>query len=238
MALVSFASFFSSFSNCFSSLCSSFSTFFSAFSSFLTSSLIAFSSAFSSFLISFFSSCSSFRPRIAPKILPRLRDRERSLVLVLLSSSEEPLRALASTGNAPSWTLPSVLFFGLDKDPVAAAVEAGAAASADGLPVDHKYIFIRSGVFWSVQLTKLLNLVLVSFTTNQSFTCRFSFGRTSLDSYQPSISLDLCRSLKAMFTTVYFERKIIEIPFGDLRYISLGWDKVVSHNSRYVSVNL
>lgn len=92
-------------------------------------------SAFSSFLGSFLS------PSRAPKMLPRLRDRERLLLFDLPASAPPtavvvvegataatpragPLTATLSIGDVPSWTLlPSILFFGREAPAVVASVD-------------------------------------------------------------------------------------------------------------------
>lgn len=155
-------------------------------------------------------------------MLLRLRDCERLLFFfVLASSADEWLLATTSPFLVLSWTLSSVLFFGVDRELVAAA---GAATSAAGFPLRDvssaiSYETIKERMM--LLLTKLLHVVFVSITADDALTRSFSLNYGRLNGYKPAVTFGLRGSLEGVFVTIELEKELIVALFGHISCFAL-----------------
>jgi hypothetical protein len=64
-------------------------------------------------------------------------------------------------------------------------------------------------------------MTLVTFATNKPFPRGFGVSRPRFDGDKPSISLSLCRSLKAVLVTMQLEAELVQVSFSHVGYITL-----------------
>ena len=159
-------------------------------------------------------------PSTLPKMLPRLRDWDRlfSESLGVVSTAA----AVLATGVSLSLTVlligSSVALGGLevDFDPFLGVSPATTGPAGNWLSATSKSVTL-----WKRNLTELAQMILVTFTSDNSFTGALGLGDLGFNNYQPAITLSPRRSLESVPVAVDFEREVVKFFLCDIGSVAL-----------------